>query len=140
MDTSIWKDNFYIGVDPIDRQHKQLIGQLEKLQAALEIPDAAARKSACENAVAFTRYYTVVHFTTEEHYQREIDFADRVRHKQLHDDFTARVEALADNLSASGYADGDVRAFATLLEDWLVYHITSEDKRMAPTATRHAGL
>lgn len=137
MDISIWKESFRIGVAQIDAQHQQLINNLEKLQRILALEDEAQCREECREVVAFLKLYTAMHFGTEEAYQQSIGFDGYERHKALHAELTAQVNERAQRLEESGYERGQVRGLAEFLEEWLVYHIVSEDKRMAPGASKH---
>lgn len=137
MDISIWKDSFRIGIEQIDAQHQQLIQNLEKLQRVLQLEDTAQRQEECREVVAFLKFYTAMHFGTEEAYQQSIGFAGYARHKALHEALTAQVREKAQELEQSGYDKAQVEKLAHFLEEWLVYHIVSEDKQMLPGASKH---
>jgi hemerythrin-like metal-binding protein len=130
MDISIWKDAYIIGVERIDQQHKQLLTNLERLLKAVDIDDDGKRKEECANIVSFTQYYAAVHFSTEERLQEVIGFPEKEGHKRLHETFTGDIRSFEKKLEASGYEKDVVREFADMLENWFVYHISSEDKKM----------
>lgn len=132
MDLSELKQNIRVGVEQIDQQHLQLLRYLEKIEAALLIPDEEARRRECADVIAFTQHYAAIHFSTEEHYQKTIDFPEREHHRTLHEQFVRDTGALAEKLEASRYRREDVQAFADYLHNWFVHHIVEEDTRMAP--------
>lgn len=130
MDVSDWKNAYKIGVSRIDAQHAQLIKQWEKLLAAMELCDDELRKEECADIIAFTQYYAAAHFIEEEHYQELIDFPGRELHKKLHESFAKKTAEFVTRLQQTDYAPGVVQELTQYMEDWFVYHIAGEDKKM----------
>jgi len=140
MGISIWKNAYKIGVGQIDQQHKQLINYIEKLVAALDIEDANERKKECSNVIGFTKYYAAIHFTTEEHYQDTIDFSEKEKHKLLHKEFCEDIASFEKRLNESDYDIEVLKEFADMLENWFVFHISSEDKKMVRHTNEYIDL
>lgn len=125
----MWKEHYRIGEVQIDEQHKQLMMATEELLAAIKDPGQDT-KQQCMQTVNYLKDYTVVHFNTEEMFQAKIGFSDRVRHKQLHDDFIVRLRELDFALIRSDYAAKEVENLARMLTSWWIYHIMKEDRKM----------
>jgi len=118
-----WTDDFSVGVESIDMQHKRLVEMINALN------DACAKGQVDEvigkvfNNLAV---YTKKHFEYEETLFRETGYRDEAAHKQQHAQLIEQVSALKTKLDAGEQAIGDeVLAF---LKKWLTEHIMKEDK------------
>lgn len=122
-----WSDRMSVGVERIDKQHRQLIDLLNALhsemlagrglQAVLEVLD---------NLVEYTK----THFAAEESMFRNHGYPQAQAHKQQHDELTDKAIALHREVSSG-------RATLTLptmnfLKDWLSNHILRTDMAYKP--------
>nr|AQV13590.1 hemerythrin [Arichlidon gathofi]AQV13757.1 hemerythrin [Randiella sp. EP-2017] len=104
----VWDESFRVFYEQLDEEHKGLFKG---------IFDVAAKPS---DASALSHLVTVVknHFNHEEEMMKAKNYAELAPHKQMHDDFVAKISALAVPVSA------DTVHFA---KDWLVNHIKVTD-------------
>lgn len=121
-----WDDGLLVGLPSIDREHEDLVGEVEALVAAAdrEVADRLATVSGRLEA----------HFASEEALIAEYEFGPGACHIEEHD----RVRASLAEVSALVAAgDADVgRAFARALAEWLPQHIETMDSSLATWVTR----
>lgn len=120
-----WSENFRIGVDDIDDQHRMLFELINQLaQAALD----PARLPHLDAVFRQLEEYTLKHFRDEEMLMAAAAYPDFAAHRASHLRF-ARVVADAKARHAAGAPPG----LDTLLffNAWLVEHIQREDQAAA---------
>ncbi len=119
-----WTDEFSIGLQEIDEQHKELVELLNQLHVAIKEHHGSATSRQILDKLAD---YTRTHFAVEESLMRVSNYPEFATHKQNHEDLIAQVKALQDKLD-SGQA---TITFELLhfLKVWLTRHINEADKR-----------
>jgi hemerythrin-like metal-binding protein len=125
----MWKEELRIGVDAIDEQHKALCRKTEELLRELN-SSAADHKQKCIDAIVFLKGYAVRHFADEEAYQEKIGYKGLEAHRKLHAGFVQAVLLHEKNMTASDFAEKDVKAFTGMLVAWLLYHIADSDQKI----------
>ncbi|NLA86813.1 MAG: hemerythrin family protein [Clostridiales bacterium] len=119
-----WKDSFAIGIPAIDKQHKELCDQVDKLFAA-----CSGGKGAEEvgKTLDFLASYTVRHFSDEEAFQQEIKYPKFRQHKAMHTEFLQQVTKLKKEATENGINIAMVIKINQMISDWLVNHIKGTD-------------
>jgi hemerythrin len=79
-----WHENYSIGVEHIDTQHKKLFNILGRLQDSLV---AGEQSKEIANSLCFLVSYTKTHFHDEEELMLAIDFEEYDHQKELHQKF-----------------------------------------------------
>lgn len=119
-----WKDSFAIGVPEIDKQHRELCDQVDKLF------EACARGTAINEVLAILRFlenYAVRHFHDEEAFQLMINYPKYEEHKAKHSDFVAKVEKLKSEAAESVVTIKTVIKLNQVICDWLDDHLRGTD-------------
>lgn len=63
----MWKDEYRIGVELINNEHKRLFEMVDELALIVRESDYdMIRKGKCQDAVIFMKAYVVLHFLDEE--------------------------------------------------------------------------
>lgn len=126
MENTIWKDDYKIGVDFIDKEHKQLFTTVDKLLRISK--DEEKSEWACREGVKFLKNHTIEHFEHEEGYMQSIDYEDYEVHKRLHDNFRYKtLPALEEELVETDYSTESIRHFLGVCIGWVVAHTRTED-------------
>jgi hemerythrin-like metal-binding protein len=122
-----WGDDFKLGIDSIDEQHKELVRMVNHLHRALK-----SRTGAKESGriLAELAGYTVSHFAHEEKLFAAHDYPDRENHEKIHKDLVEKVTAFKTQFDA-GKA-GLSMELMEFLTDWLRHHILEVDKAYVP--------
>lgn len=122
-----WKDSLLVGVTEIDGQHKKLV------QAIDELMDACTRgqgRAAIEKTLNFVAAYTKEHFSSEEKLQAQYAYPGMADHKRMHTQFISNVSALIDDFNQNGPGVALTGKLNKTLVEWLVRHISVEDKKL----------
>ncbi|MBE9568277.1 MAG: hemerythrin family protein [Proteobacteria bacterium] len=118
-----WKDDYSVGIDSIDQQHKKLLNLINQLQTAVDYSTGEQfERDALDELVDYTK----THFTYEEGLMRDNDYPGFVEHKLQHEKMFDKVsEVLAKYEEDSDTAMSNA---ADYLKDWLIKHINGTDK------------
>lgn len=130
MKTIPWNKRYEIGVESIDKQHKQLFATINKL---LTLGDEEGKKEwVCREGVKYLKNHVVEHFQHEEGYMRSIDYSHFEVHKRLHDNFqNVTLPSLEEELEETNYSEEAMRHFLGVSIGWLVAHTQTEDLAIA---------
>lgn len=130
MNQIVWKDSYKIGVDFIDKEHKQLFSTMNKLLRISESEDKS--EWACREGVKYLRNHATEHFEHEEEYMKSINYSEYKIHKRLHDNFRKNtLPALEAEMELSEYSEDSVRHFLGVCIGWVVGHTQTEDQAIA---------
>ena len=120
-----WKDEYNIGVELIDGQHKKLAETIGELKA--ELPAEEKNKQIGET-LKFLVGYAQKHFAAEEELMKMVKYPDYDYHKELHKKFTGEVTAVLVKIKKGVPVQAaDLSSFLT---EWLTNHILKEDKKI----------
>ena len=119
-----WKRSYEIGVNEIDMQHRQLVGMINELFEAMK---EGQGPTVVDEILDQLVDYVQLHFSTEERYMQTHYYPDLEEHERQHLDMTRHVvELIASHRAGKGVKTPDLMNF---LRDWLVDHISVEDKK-----------
>lgn len=126
----VWQDEFNIGVDVIDKEHKRLFKIINKLLAFGE--EEKKSQWACQEGIKYFREHAVKHFAEEEKYMASINYEGLETHKHIHDGFRKKtLPALEEELQRTDYAPDAVDHFLGVCAGWLIGHTLTEDRAIA---------
>ncbi len=126
---SLWKDEYRVGVDKIDEQHRQLFDKIERLLEIVQSGDQEANRRECRNIVDFLVEYTMFHFETEERFQVGRGYVSYARHKKIHEDFKNTVTAYKELLERD-FSAKTLKSFIGTLIAWIVNHVCVCDRKI----------
>jgi hemerythrin-like metal-binding protein len=122
-----WKDEYSVGVNELNLQHKKIIQLLNELYEAMR--DRKPKETLGKILDNMTTY-AAMHFQTEEKYMKKYDYPGMDAHKKQHEDFVAKVIDFKEKFhQGSLMLSLDVLNF---LKSWLKEHIMGADKEYAP--------
>jgi hemerythrin len=129
-----WKDEYSVGIDAIDQDHKKLLGLINNLLAA----------QLCRTGPEFERQaldelmdYTQFHFKREEDLMREHGYADYEGHKAQHDQMVTQARLYRSRYEEKGREI--IPEVAHHLRLWLLQHINGTDRKYAPFLRERLG-
>jgi len=119
-----WKEEYSVGIQEIDDQHKYFISLLNDLYSAI-----AANKGREELKLLFQYVsdYAEKHFATEEKYFEEFNYEGAEDHKEKHQqmrDEIKRIESMEDGKEIDFYGN-----LVYFLKDWLEDHLAQMDQK-----------
>lgn len=129
-----WMDEYSVNIKLIDDQHKHFLGIMDEVYDAFSaINSATIMGHVIEELVE----YTNIHFSTEEKYFDEFncDNIEKEAHKMRHREFTEKVLELKGK-----YEGGQTDLVAEtidMLENWLIQHIMTYDKKYTACFNEH---
>lgn len=119
-----WKDEYSVGIDSIDRQHKKLIALINSLQTAVDYSAGAEYEQEALDALVD---YTKTHFSYEEDMMEENEYPDFTTHRAEHELMISRVEQVLAEYQKN--PDTAMQNAIDFLRDWLINHINGTDKQ-----------
>lgn len=122
-----WTPNLTVGVASIDDQHKKLFDMADQL---FEAGRNNKTKEFISEMLDFLDKYTKQHFQSEETYMRSINYPGYEDQRKMHADFIASLAKLRKDYDESG---GNILVILNanqMVVDWLLKHISIEDKRI----------
>ncbi len=122
-----WSDEFVLGIESIDSQHRWLVDATNRLYEQIESqnPDPQVVGEVLEGLVD----YTMNHFILEEDLFNRLNYPESPAHKQEHDRFTNQAMNLLLNFEGGDPVTEDALEF---LKAWLIHHILKVDKAYVP--------
>ena len=127
-DSVVWRDDFSVGFEPIDNQHKELVKMTQALFESCKNGATAADKAFLKT-ISQAGDYARVHFADEEKYLDQAGFPNLTEHKKKHVDFMDAVLKAIQEFEKGNTAPLDL---ARYLKNWLLNHIAKSDKEYAP--------
>jgi len=123
-----WNDDLVTGHATIDAQHQTLFKALGDFRQACS---SGKGRETVDKTLTFMVNYTAEHFALEESLQTKFQYPDRVNHKQLHEAFKKTVQGLVEEMRAQGATITVFNKVNSTVGNWLVAHVTREDKKVA---------
>lgn len=119
-----WSDEYSVGIDSIDQQHKKLLGLINSLQTAIDYSTGDEYEQEALNELVD---YTKTHFTYEEGLLEQNDYPDFEPHKAQHAEMINKVEEVLTEYSKD--PETAMSNAVEFLKSWLINHINGTDKQ-----------
>ena len=136
----MWKERYRIGVEEVDQQHKELF---ERVQQFINIVrgdgEWPAKKDEVEKTLEFMKNYVVTHFNSEEEFQKEIDYPDYEKHKEIHEEFKAGIEEYVKRFEEEGITEELAQEFSGKIMTWLINHVAGTDQKIGEYLKENRG-
>jgi len=126
-----WTPNLAVGVSSIDQQHKTLFDKANQL---FEAGRNNRTKDFISEMLDFLDDYTKQHFRSEEVYMKSIGYPGYEDQKKMHADFIVSLSKLKSDYQESG---GNILVILNanqIVADWLLKHVSIEDKKIGAYA------
>jgi hemerythrin len=122
-----WRDEYLLGVEELDYEHKDLFNRLNELHDELVRDSNRERVEGCLGEI----YARVdAHFALEENFMREKKYSGYEAHKKQHDNFLDELREVSDRLLSSGVDPAERDAMEAKLHSWVLNHFTTTDRDM----------
>lgn len=121
------KDEYYIGVEAIDMQHKELFHIANEAYLLIRDTFVSDKFDDIVGIIVRLKEYAIEHFKDEEAYMLKVGYKRLLSHKTEHEDFLEKV----NNINFENMDHNQLEALVDILEflnDWLVHHILEKDK------------
>lgn len=128
LQTIRWSDEFAIGIDIIDEQHKRLFEYFDEIEQCIKINDNSNIAAICSGLVD----YAISHNTFEETLMKQAGYPMLEAHHQVHEAFKNRAYGYLEKINNGADPMKVARDIRTDIGLWLINHIKREDKHYAP--------
>lgn len=128
-DGNLWKEEYKIGNQKIDDQHRELFDKIEALLVIATTADAEENRRECLEIIEFLVSYTVSHFETEEALQRELHYVSYEEHVRIHEQFKNTIRTYRERVE-NDFSRETLKKFVGTLLTWLAVHIRDCDKKI----------
>ncbi len=119
-----WKDEYCVGIDSIDQQHRKLVNLINQLQTAVDYSTGEEfERDALDELVDYTK----THFSYEEGLMRDNDYPEFEQHKLQHEAMFKKVEEVLAEYEKD--QDTAMNNAVEYLKSWLINHINGTDKQ-----------
>jgi hemerythrin len=119
-----WKDEYSVGIDSIDQQHRKLLNLINNLQTAVDHSTGEAfEREALDELVDYTR----THFSYEEGLMEQNDYPGFAEHCVEHQRMIAQVESVLAEYQQD--QETAMQNAIDFLKDWLIKHINGTDQQ-----------
>ena len=122
-----WKDSLLVGVTQIDNEHRELVAAIDRL---MEACNQGKGRATIEETLVFTVSYTKKHFGAEEILQAQYAYPGIAAHKAIHAQFITSINSLYQEFKENGPNIALTGKLNKMLVDWLINHISTEDKKL----------
>ena len=122
------KPEYYIGIDMIDQEHKQLFDYANEAYELLHEEFTPDKYDKIDAIHIQLRDYTVKHFTDEENYMESIHYKKIFTQKIQHQEFITKLDKfIEEHENETEDQDEQIMSILNYLTDWLVNHILHVD-------------
>jgi hemerythrin len=122
------KPEYYIGIDMIDEEHKQLFLYADEAYELLHDEYTPDKYDRIDIILEKLRDYTVKHFADEEQYMESINYKKLFTQKVQHQEFIHKLDEFMEHHNDEVEdQDEQIMGILTYLTEWLVNHILYVD-------------
>lgn len=120
-----WKDSYSVGVPAVDHEHRELIGLVNCLHAAL-----GSGRPAAEIETVFGDLFRAIsaHFALEERFMREHGYDQLRPHKTDHERLLDELRDIMDDFREGG--EDPAGRMAAGVDAWFANHFRTHDARL----------
>lgn len=118
-----WTEEFSVGIDEIDMQHRKWISIVNELHDSIMETRGA---DSLKELIGEMEEYTDFHFSAEEEMLQKAGWPELDRHKRIHFSFKQQVTQLKRDISSGEMV---LRSqVMSVIKNWLTDHILKEDR------------
>jgi hemerythrin-like metal-binding protein len=128
----VWADEYSVGVEELDNQHKRMFVVINELLDAIDTNTTADHLG---NIIDSLIKYKIFHFSTEEKYFKEFNYEGAEDHIAKHHEFNDKLTALKEKHPE--YTVEFAFELVDFLEDWLIEHLMVVDQKYTKCFNDH---
>lgn len=125
----LWKEEYKIGNEKIDAQHRELFRKVEELLKIEMTGNEAENRKECLELLDFLLSYSIFHFEAEEEFQKEVGYVSYLQHVQLHNEFRNTVLNYKKRMEKD-FSKETLKKFTGSLMTWLTIHVCNCDRKI----------
>jgi hemerythrin len=124
----LFDESLVMGVEEIDRQHRELFARVEALVQAIR---RGSSRQEVAHTLAYLREYVATHFAAEEELMRAVGFPGHDAHRGEHASFTRDFVSLEEEHRRDGASPSLIVRVNVWLTGWLRQHINRTDRELS---------
>jgi hemerythrin len=124
-----WKEEYELGIQEIDNQHRELFKRVDKLTLSLY---GGKGKSELGNLISFLKSYVEEHFSYEETIFTPTPYSDSQAHIKKHREFIDYFKQLDREIKSRGLDNYLAIKVEKDIRDWWEDHELNFDKKYVP--------
>ena len=121
-----WKDEYLLGLEPLDFEHKDLFECINNLYEQCRIQTEGVEVEDCLGQL---HVRLAAHFALEEKTMCEMKNPHYQAHKAEHDRFLEKVTEVVASFGTNA-GEEHVEEFAIRVKEWILIHITTTDRQL----------
>lgn len=122
-----WRDEFLLGIEKIDDQHKELFRIATDIYALMRNQLITDKYDQIVKLISELKDYTVFHFSYEEEYMQSIGYRKYFSHKVEHNDFVEKINNVdLDKIDLDH--EQYLLEMLNFVVNWISVHILETDK------------
>lgn len=124
-----WTEDLAVGIETIDKQHKELFKRINNLVAAIKQHRC---KDEIDGTIGFLEEYARFHFSEEEKRMGESGYKNLPEHRRDHDVYLRNIRELKEQAlipRVTGMSYELSVAANQMVVDWIVTHIMKADRK-----------
>lgn len=125
-----WSEEYVIGIEKIDEQHKRLFEIANDAYKLLKDPFLTDKYDKIVVIIKELQDYTKYHFNYEEEYMKSIGYKKYLSQKVAHDEFIAKINKF-DLKKIDNNQDEAILKLLEFVVEWIGWHIKKEDTQIA---------
>lgn len=125
-----WKEDYEVGIDVVDSQHKELFVIAGKAFDLLKNEFVTDKYDAMVEILEELKDYAAFHFETEEKYLEKTGFKKLFSHKMEHAAFLQEIEAI-DLEELDENQEEHMMRILQFIVNWIDRHILEKDQQFA---------
>ena len=126
-----WKDQYSVGIEAVDHEHKELIELINRLHDELT---ASGEQLAIEAFFGDLFKGISAHFALEERFLREHHYDQLAQHKADHERLLDEIRDIMDDFEEHEVASAEL---GTQLDVWFSRHFETHDARLHKALGSH---
>lgn len=130
MDKFKWEDEYCIGLELVDNDHKKLFSLANN---TWELAKKGEDLQKVRDAVTALYDYVQYHFSHEEEFMKQLDYNKLSEHKKLHSETLHKMNMIMHNTKD---IDMVVYKFKRLIVSWVLEHLLTEDMKIKEFSER----
>jgi hemerythrin len=119
-----WRNEYSVGVEVLDNQHKFLFELGNKALNMLKNDDSSNSYDEVMSIFEELKNYTIYHFSSEEEYMLQRNFDGYLDHKREHADFIEKLDKM--NFDELNFAT-HIQEILRFIINWVFNHILKVD-------------
>lgn len=120
-----WEEQFAVGHERIDEEHKKLLSLISEIATAVENEESHGRLLRLLRCLI---KYAEFHFMSEENIMHDVAYPEVVAHAASH---RFLIEQLVINTEAFAQGEQDAYAIVAYVTEWFAKHTALEDRKIS---------